>query len=89
VSNGEPPFEDRYGVDLGEAGYLYTFTRGGYIWGHSRPDNFGPPCEGWVNPSVHKITYATEDQPATITPSLHCARCSRHGWVVDGQWRPA
>ncbi len=82
----DTPFGERISFDFGDD-YFALFNKGGYIWHHRRPGRqFGPMCEGWVNPSTHQITYATMETPPTITPSLDCSICGRHGFVTDGKW---
>lgn len=85
-----PPFAEVIGVNLGAGDTLTPFTKGGYVWQHRRPGRPNQPsCEGWIVEAPrghHTIRYATWDTPPTITPSLDCPRCGRHGFVTDGRW---
>jgi len=63
----------------------------GMRWFHLAPDGsecgasggyvpFGNPPYGWKLESV---------DPLTISPSLLCTRCQRHGFIRGGRWVPA
>lgn len=60
---------------------------------HKKPD--GSDCEGFVtiegeaqrkvHPDAAKWTLVQED-PITLTPSLHCNACGDHGFITNGKW---
>lgn len=69
-----------------------TVTAGddsGIWWYHSRPGGKGQ-CSGSVGfqgrDSDGKWTVVQED-PLTLSPSLNCTACGRHGYIENGRWR--
>src|SRR5690348_736682 len=62
----------------------------GLIWYHTRPDT-GTPCSGclsWDTADANHWTCVSE-QPLTLSPSLNCNACGRHGFIENGRWRHA
>lgn len=59
------------------------------IWRHTRPDN-GAACNGgaipWRGPDCWT---SVSREPLTLSPSLLCRACGRHGWIRGGAWVPA
>jgi hypothetical protein len=74
-----------------------TQERVGLIERHPRPDTV-VPCEGGVLFDLDGVREMFPDralwqvvsfEPLTITPSLLCRRCGRHGFITAGRWTPA
>ncbi len=62
----------------------------GLIWYHTRPDT-GKPCSGclsWDSDDAPHWTLVARE-PLTLSPSLRCTACARHGWIRGGKWVPA
>jgi hypothetical protein len=80
-------------VDLG-GGYRYSFTerdgvRTGLIMEHPRPDN-GETCNGAIDFEPHGTpshSWKVESwDPLTLSPSLLCRLCGRHGFLRENKW---
>ena len=89
-------------IDLGSGCTIETRARVGdgvlawAFWGHTRPD--GMPCgsHGYIAVSTDSSLCngggtwrIDQSEPLTLSPSLLCMRCNRHGWIRDGKWVPA
>lgn len=57
---------------------------GGLAWLHDKPSG-GRHMVGTREGEVW-ITESTD--PLTLSPSLNCTGCGRHGWVQNGAWVP-
>jgi hypothetical protein len=40
-------------------------------------------------PTPQDLWTVVKWEPLTLEQSLLCHRCGHHGWIRDGQWRPA
>jgi len=58
----------------------------GMMWDHTRPDT-GVRClaGSWIPFSAGHWTLESVE-PLTLSPSLLCTRCGRHGFVRGGKW---
>lgn len=65
----------------------------GLLWHHDCPhDSRGPESGGDAIPFAPLgPTGWTVEQwaPLTISPSVRCTLCNRHGWIRKGRWVPA
>jgi len=84
-------------IELGNGGGSVEITakmgkpgEWGLIWDHTRPDN-GQPCCGCLSWDPEDANHWTliAREPLTLSPSLNCTACKRHGWIENGKWRPA
>jgi hypothetical protein len=82
-------------VELG-GGYRYCFTQApdgtqnaGMLFEHPRPDN-EQPCAGALDFEPHgrpgQQWSVTSWEPLTLSPSIHCRACGRHGYIRNGCW---
>lgn len=62
----------------------------GLIWYHTRPDT-GKPCSGCLSwdEADEKHWTLVHREPLTLSPSLRCDACGRHGWIEQGRWKLA
>lgn len=89
-------------LDLGSGVQLeftgsYGHERARFDYTHPRPDGQGQCAGGgWLDlPGVaadfpESPRWTVESwEPLTLSPSLLCRGCGRHGFVRDGRWVPA
>ena len=81
-------------VDLdGENAYELTGKQGkvgswGLLWYHTDPAT-GEPCgPGGISWDPDDVTHwdLISMNPLTVSPSLLCMKCKRHGFIREGTW---
>lgn len=96
-SEGGPETMTSPVIELGNGGGSVEITgktgkpgEWGLIWYHTRPDN-GEPCGGCLSWDTADTTHWTlvSREPLTLSPSLNCTTCGRHGFIENSKWRPA
>lgn len=65
----------------------------GIEWQHPDPHRPSQRCNGLAWVSLKPMWSDGWDllslDPLTLSPSLLCQRCGRHGFIRDGRWVPA
>ena len=56
----------------------------GVLFDHDDPGRLTDWCMGSFHDGVWAITLESR---LTVSPSLHCLACGRHGFIVEGRWR--
>lgn len=79
-------------IHVGDGRNLVPMNRSGVLMGYSYRHPFkgdeDKACFGTIilGPDDHQLT---QRDPVTLTPSLVCNICGDHGFIENGQWRPA
>jgi hypothetical protein len=75
-------------------GHLPDVEKHGMSFNHARPDN-GARCGGYVtfDSEVARTAFAGTSkwtveswEPMTLSPSILCRSCGRHGFIRQGKW---
>lgn len=62
----------------------------GMTFEHTTPSGVACEAGSWIRFGVGEHAWSLECvDPLTISPSLLCTRCGRHGFVRFGKWIPA
>lgn len=81
--------------DIGHGVWMHKVT-GGIIVGHVHEDGseccgsvlFDVPAMEHLKRTGRPLWSVVQEEPLTITPSIHAPDCGLHGYITEGKWVP-